>query len=229
MKANYQRNQSTERFVDSLAPMAARGETKPRRRTQAERREASRTALLEAAVDCLLEDGYANLTTRRVAERAGVSQGTQMHYFPTKTEFVAEAIRYVAQRLAAEAIEQLDPQTFTDPDRREALLDELWRLHKSPVVQATMELWVAARTDPQLKAGLRKLDRDIAELMSGAVAELLPDQAAEPGFFELINTGLAAIRGLAMLQPVVQPKVLEQRWEATKRLLLETFGSRLQA
>ena len=69
-------------------------------RTQAERRAASRAALLEAAVDCLIKDGYANLTTRRVAERAGVSQGTQMHYFPTKTQFLTEAIRHVAQRLA---------------------------------------------------------------------------------------------------------------------------------
>jgi AcrR family transcriptional regulator len=207
--------------------MPARAKPPPRR-TQAERREASRTALLEAAVECLVEEGYANLTTRRVAERAGVSQGTQMHYFPTKNEFVAEAIRYVAQKLAAEAVRQLDPETLTDPDRQETLLDELWRLHKTPIVQATMELWVAARTDPELKAGLRKLDRDIARLMTGAAGELFPDQATEPEFFELINAGLAAIRGLAMLQPVVQPKVLEQRWQATKRLLLETFGSRLR-
>jgi AcrR family transcriptional regulator len=200
-----------------------------RRRTQAERREASRTALLDAAVDCLLEEGYANLTTRRVAERAGVSQGTQMHYFPTKNEFVAEAIRYVAQRLAAEAVRQLDPETLSDPDRQEALLDELWRLHKSPVVQATMELWIAARTDPTLRDGLRKLDRDIARLLTGAAGEMFPDQASDPEFFETINTGLAAIRGLAMLQPVVQPRVLEERWRATKRLLLESFGSRLRA
>lgn len=197
-----------------------------RRRTQAERREASRTALLEAAVDCLVEDGYANLTTRRVAERAGVSQGTQMHYFPTKTEFVAEAIRYVAQRLAGEALSQLDPDTLTDPGRQEALLDELWRIHKSPVVQATMELWIAARTDGQLRDGLRKLDKDIAHLMTGAAGELFPEQAKDPGFFEQINAGLAAIRGLAMLQPVVAPKVLEQRWRATKRLLLQTFEAR---
>ena len=45
------------------------------RRTHAERRETTRLALLDAAVACLIEDGYAALTTRKVAERAGVSQG----------------------------------------------------------------------------------------------------------------------------------------------------------
>ena len=82
--------------------MSAASQVSPtrERRTQAERRAASRAALLDAAVECLIKDGYAHLTTRRVAERAGVSQGTQMHYFPTKTQFLTEAIRHVAQRLA---------------------------------------------------------------------------------------------------------------------------------
>ena len=79
-------------------PLSATG-TRPRR-TQAERRAATRAALLQAAIDTLVEEGYAAMTTRRVAERAGVSQGTQMHYFPTKTAFVGEALRHLAERIA---------------------------------------------------------------------------------------------------------------------------------
>src|SRR5438105_15289583 len=110
-------------------------------RTQAERRAASRAALLEAAVDCLIKDGYANLTTRRVAERAGVSQGTQMHYFPTKNAFVMEAMRYVSEKVAAEVLERIDANDLADPARREALLDEIWRIHEGPAFQAALELW----------------------------------------------------------------------------------------
>ncbi len=78
------------------------------RRTQAERRATTRAALLDAALDCLVQDGYAGLTTRNVADRAGVSQGTQMHYFPTRAEFVAEAVRHVAVKLVHELREQDD-------------------------------------------------------------------------------------------------------------------------
>jgi AcrR family transcriptional regulator len=56
------------------------------RRTQEERRAATRGALLDATIDCLVEYGYHGVTTSRVAERAGVSRGAQVHYFPTKTD-----------------------------------------------------------------------------------------------------------------------------------------------
>ena len=121
---------------------AVRKELPRTRRTQQERRAASRTALLDAAVDCLAEDGYASLTTRRVAERAGVSQGTQMHYFPTKTQFLTEAIRHVAQRIASEALARTEERELDEGQRRRAILDELWRIHKGPVFQAAMELWI---------------------------------------------------------------------------------------
>src|ERR1700747_1260126 len=98
--------------------------SKPRR-TQAERRAATRAALLDAALECLIEEGYANLTTRNVAERAGVSQGTQMHYFPTRAAFLAEAVRHVAFRLAAEVREQDAVRARSERRRLEELLEQV--------------------------------------------------------------------------------------------------------
>ena len=54
-----------------------------RRRTQAERREETRTALLDATIECLVEFGYAKTTTGRIADLAGVSRGAQIPYFRT--------------------------------------------------------------------------------------------------------------------------------------------------
>ena len=42
-----------------------------RRPTRAEQRAATRQALIDATATCLVEEGYAALTTRRVAELAG--------------------------------------------------------------------------------------------------------------------------------------------------------------
>src|ERR1700683_4735627 len=117
------------------------------RRTQAQRRAPTRAALLDAGLECLIEDGYAGLTTRKVADRAGVSQGTQMHYFPTRARFVAEAVRHVAFKLADELREQDTLHPRSDRRRLEAMLDHTWEMHTGPVFQATMELWLAARTD----------------------------------------------------------------------------------
>ncbi|GAA0576118.1 hypothetical protein GCM10009416_13490 [Craurococcus roseus] len=50
-------------------------------------------AIVEAAVRVLLAEGHARLTTRRVADVAGVSVGSLYQYFPNRQSLVAEVIR----------------------------------------------------------------------------------------------------------------------------------------
>jgi AcrR family transcriptional regulator len=50
-------------------------------------------AILEAAADILVRDGYARLTTNRIAERAGVNVASLYQYFPGKDAIVAELRR----------------------------------------------------------------------------------------------------------------------------------------
>jgi len=190
------------------------------RRTQAERRAASRAALLDAAVECLIKDGYAHLSTRRVAERAGVSQGTQMHYFPTKTQFLTEAIRHVAQRLAREALARANLDEPDELARHEAILEELWRIHNGPLFQATLELWIAARTDRGLAGAMRKLEREVTQLMLDSAGELLPDRHGEAAFRVFLDATLALMRGLAMTRAVDGARVVDRRWQAIKPHLL---------
>ena len=199
------------------------------RRTQAERRATTRAALLQAAIDVLVEEGYSAMTTRRVAERAGVSQGTQMHYFPTKTEFVGAALRHLAERIAGEIVAQVDLRDLSSPRRRAELLDQAWAVHTGPEVQAAMELWMAARTDPELRPVLSELEQSVLGILASVGGELFPDQSANPAFLELVNLTLAAIRGLAMLPPVTEPQALEEHWRATRRHLLDLYDQKLGA
>src|SRR3954469_23741665 len=74
------------------------------RRSQAERSAATREALLDATLECLVQDGYANTTTARVAERAGVSRGAHLHHFQTRQALVAAAIEHLAQRRTRELL-----------------------------------------------------------------------------------------------------------------------------
>src|SRR6266853_1042961 len=73
-------------------------------RTQVERRSATRVALLDATITCLLDVGYGAVTVRRVADRAGVSQGALWHHYATKDELIADAVRHLLDRIAGEAI-----------------------------------------------------------------------------------------------------------------------------
>jgi AcrR family transcriptional regulator len=62
-----------------------------------DRSRATRQRLLEAAVACLAEHGWAGSTVSVVAERAGVSRGAAQHHFPTREDLFTAAVEYVAE------------------------------------------------------------------------------------------------------------------------------------
>jgi len=204
------------RAPDPVRPVASA----PGRRTQAERRAATRGALLDAALDCLIEEGYASLSTRNVAERAGVSQGTLMHYFPTRAAFVAAAVRHVAVKLLAELREQHGVRGRSERRRLERLLDHVWEIHTGPVFQATLELWVTARTDTEIRTAMADVAPDVNRMIARTASELLPSLMARPRAGELLDVTLATMRGLALLRATGGEGDVERRWRRAREQLL---------
>lgn len=202
----------------------AAARAQPTRRTQAQRRAATRGALLDAALACLVEEGYANLTTRNVADRAGVSQGTQMHYFPTRADFVAEAVRHVALRLADQVRSETSLRGRSEARRAQELLDQAWELHTGPVFQATTELWVAARTDPEIARAMDEVGRDVTRVIAELAGELLPDLMARPGAGEILDMSMAVMRGLALMRFTSDAPDVDRRWRTARRHLVGLYA-----
>ena len=127
---------------------------------QEERSRAMRARLMEATVECLVEVGFGRTSTTMVSERAGVSRGAQLHHFPTKQDLVVAAVQHVTAvrgeelRRAAESIPR-------GRGRTRRVLAVLGDHFTSPVFTAALELWVAARTDPQLLAEVQRLEREV--------------------------------------------------------------------
>jgi AcrR family transcriptional regulator len=80
----------------------------PRPRHLSERQLASKEALLVAGLEVLQEVGYANLTLRTVAVRAGATHTTAYTYFASKAHLVAELFYSV---LIGIPVETPDPST----------------------------------------------------------------------------------------------------------------------
>ncbi|RXT54238.1 TetR/AcrR family transcriptional regulator [Bradyrhizobium betae] len=83
---------STRARRTAKSPSSPRART---RRTQAERREQTRTQILEVSSQLIRSRGVSGLRTQEVAELAGVSQGAQFHHFPTKDDLVIATFAYV--------------------------------------------------------------------------------------------------------------------------------------
>lgn len=163
---------------------------------------ATRTALLDAALECLVEYGYTATSTVEVARRAGVSRGAQLHHFPTKAELLTAALDHLLSRRIDEfrkAFANLEPAVHA----RDGAIDLLWRLYQGPSFVAWVELWLAARSDPELRRAMLDVDRDFGEQAIALYHEALPspdgvepwiDQMAPVFAFALMD-GLA-LRGL---------------------------------
>jgi AcrR family transcriptional regulator len=87
--------------------------TRTGRRTQAERRETTRAALLAAARELFAERGHAGVGTEEIVRRAGVTRGALYHHFRGKDDVfraVYEAIeRELTERIAAGVPGEGDP------------------------------------------------------------------------------------------------------------------------
>jgi AcrR family transcriptional regulator len=197
--------------------------TPVQRRSQAERSTATREALIDATIACLVQDGYANTTTSRVAERAGVSRGAHLHHFQTRQALVAAA----AEALTHRRSEGLHAAADRLPEGRERLtqgLDLLWDTYADPLYQAALDLWSHARTDPELRALLVDVERLLDRQTLEVTRRLFPEQAQSPDFERLVELALATARGLALLDTLhPEGKRNRKQWPYCRARLVELF------
>lgn len=194
-----------------------------KRRSQAERSETTRAALLDATIACLVEQGYANTTTARVAERAGVSRGAHLHHFQTRAALVAAAV----ERLARRRNDQLLAAAEKLPPGRERVakgLDLVWASYASPLFQGALDLWSHARTDPELRSHLVDVERVLDRQTQEVAERLFPDLASRPSFDGLVEMAVATMRGLALLDTLHPGSGRSaQQWRFCRERLVELF------
>lgn len=189
------------------------------RRTQEERSAAMRERLLESTASCLVEFGYSGTTVSRIAERAGVTRGAQVHHYPTKEALVVAAIRHLAEQLADQVVLEAPRITRAD-DPALAALDMLWRLHRGPIFAATVELWVAARTDPELARQVRDVEPIVIEALSQSlVGTGLEGYLTDGSAVNALFTAMDTIRGLLISTWHLPQRQVEARWRRARAQL----------
>ena len=180
------------------------------RRTQAQRSAEMRERLLDATISVLIEYGFAGTTTARVVEAAGVTKGAQLHHFPSKESLVVAAIDHLARQRAQTAIDTVADARST-PDPAVAVLDLLWEAHQGPMFVATVELWVAARTNPVLLQEIKRVEPLVNDTLAAAVAQVLPDGTQQKKLRNAVYTAMDALRGVMVLSPVDDDATITRR------------------
>ena len=157
------------------------------RRTQADRTAATKAALADAAVEVLIEQGWAAVTAIEVCNRVGVSRGAFHHHYDNLPELLADALR----RLYAE----MTPRNRTAPSTVHALVNGTWEAIGNPRFKAVLEAWLAMANDPSLRAEIGPVVAEFAGLVNPDAITSILTNAQRRDFF---ITAREAMLGLAL-------------------------------
>lgn len=112
-----------------------------------ERGERTRMLVIEEAISCIREEGFAAASTRHIVKRAGVSWGVIQYYFGDRDGLLTAVIDHAFATLTASLNELADTAAeVADPrERAEALTAAAWTVFTSPKCMTALEILIATR------------------------------------------------------------------------------------
>ncbi|HKP21144.1 MAG TPA: TetR/AcrR family transcriptional regulator [Thermoleophilaceae bacterium] len=132
-------------------------------------RSAAEEALLDAAERLLVEVGHAGITTRALAEEAGVNHGLVHYYFGSNENLLARALERFTDRLI---VRQRELYSSDEP------FVEKWRTAMGYLVgedlryeKIWLELQALAWSDPAIRARLARVNAEWRSVLTEAFAE----------------------------------------------------------
>ncbi|WP_395407161.1 TetR/AcrR family transcriptional regulator [Pseudoduganella sp. UC29_106] len=112
----------------------------------------TRETILEAALDCLAEHGYASTTHNLICQRAQISRGALLHHYPSTQELMVAVIDYAFYKhmeTFSRLVSGLTDESRTD--RNSAIAID-WQMCQSREMQVYLEMRAASRTNGELRS-----------------------------------------------------------------------------
>ena len=132
---------------------------------------ATRSVLMDATETVMRDEGYAAVTSRRVAERAGVNQQTVYYYFQTMDELLLATYRRRTGRVSERLVQALTSQRP---------LHALWQASSDPFDAAlTMEYLALANHNEAIRRETIEFGERIRLLELDRVTARLSETAAD--------------------------------------------------
>jgi AcrR family transcriptional regulator len=197
-------------------------------RTRAQRTEDSRARILDAAVACLVDGGYSGATTLTIQAAADVSRGRLLHHFPSRDRLLVAAAQHLAIKRVLDTEDRVLAIVGTEVrgwDRADRVVEQLWETHHDRHFWAAVELWTAARANPEIAEALLPEERRLGSVIRASVARMFGEPlASHPRFRQVRDILLTSMRGAALTytfdprDPTRDPLVAQ--WKDLVRTLL---------
>ncbi len=166
------------------------------RRTQNERSEAMRERLVEATLQCLIHEGYANTTISKIITTAKVSRGAPVHHFPSKAALLEAAAEQLVRKIYI-SLGKIIKNMESSDDRLHDLIMAGANLLRSSEITALLELLVASRHEPELAEKIQKLWIASYHTTRTAAEHYLDPVSEQDNVGDLMIITLWFLRGMA--------------------------------
>jgi AcrR family transcriptional regulator len=195
--------------------MPKRASTKPRKLPRQPRSRATFDALVAAAAQVLVRDGYEKASVNVIASRAGCSIGSLYQYFPTKEALIAEVLRLHAQRVIETFMSKMI--AFAHVPVREAIRGVIaCTLDAYALDPALLKVIVEQVPRTGQLARSTELEEQIALMLRGYL-EFHRDELAVENIDMAVKILVHGVDGVATAMVVGDPK-LASRAELTEEL-----------
>ncbi len=166
---------------------------------QAQKSASTRNLIVESAISCFVELGYARTTTTVIANKAGLSRGAMLHHFPSKIDIVRAAVEHLhGKRLRAFRRAMARPPA-QGADRVMLGVQAFWDHVRHPMFVAFFELSVAARTDPELAGILRPTQEAFEREWYRTAKEVFPEWEGRGEQFDIaLDLSRYVMEGMAI-------------------------------
>jgi AcrR family transcriptional regulator len=192
---------------------------------------ASRQRVLDAAVQCILEQGLYRASSNAIAEQAGLSWGVIQYYFGTREALMLAVLEEGARRLT-EAVQGAEITGATISERVECYMDIIDGYYGSPDYLVFTQVLISLSHDPRTSADARQqlervsavtqppLRRLQAQVLQGTGVQ---DPAVESLLFHSLR-GLALSHVMLGTIPSVDLPLRSLEFPAQRKLLAEALA-----
>ena len=158
----------------------------------------ARERVLEAGVEVLKSDGYAGLTTAKVAAQSGQNKALIGYHFGSKHGLVAAVALEVAHSIVDEVVGRLE-STRTVEDVVRGVLDGLWRVmdRDERLARLYFDLAAASVVEPEVRAVMREM-KDTWRRTLGGLLSAADDGPARRDAAAASVYVIAGLEGLAL-------------------------------
>lgn len=214
IKSGEQHGSATLTAIDSASKTEGgkkEGKKKGKQTWQQTKSQLTRSAILQAAVDCFYELGYSKTTTENIARKAKVSRGAMLHHFPTRFELIKATVEYLnLLRLEMFAQEEFAAQKGAEHTRVEEGIDVYWNQLNTPAFIVFFELKVVARTDPELAEVVEPALQEFESAWYEAAKDVFPDLALSESFQRANYLTVLMLEGMAVARFSGQSRMPEK-------------------